>query len=104
MAVWPVLTVAATAVKVAAVCPAAIVKLEGTARFRLLLDIVTVTPPAGAAAVRETVQDVLAGVFRVSNVQPIPLKVGSEGNEAVPAMPLAGIELPGGVTATTPLT
>jgi len=103
MAVWSALTDAAVALKLAVVCPAVTVTLGGTVRLTLLLESTTRNPPACAAAVRETVHDVLAGVIRTLVVQVTPAITADCDTEIAPATPLAGIELPVGLAATTPL-
>ena len=62
VAVCPTVTSAPVAVKAAVVCPAITVTLAGTLRLALLLDKLTPNPPAGAAAVRVTLQERLPGV------------------------------------------
>ena len=89
------------AVKPAVVCPEATVTLDGTVRLPLLLESGTTNPPDGAAKFRVTVQGVLPGVVIVRLVQFTPLIVG--GTEIAPATPLAGIEEPPAVEATTPV-
>ena len=57
------------AVKEVLDCPAARDTLAGTVTLALLLVIVTVEPPAGAAAVRVTVQVDAPGAFTVAGEQ-----------------------------------
>jgi hypothetical protein len=68
-AVWFELMLATVAVKVALVSPAPTLTLAGTVMLALLLDKVTVEPPAGAAAVRLTVQLDVPGAFTVAGEQ-----------------------------------
>jgi len=104
VAVWLLLTCAAVAVKFPLVCPAATVTLVGTVRLALLLERETANPPDGAAAVKETAHGVLAGVLRVVVVQLTPFsEAAGAGSEIVPEPPLAGIEAPPAVEATTPV-
>jgi hypothetical protein len=60
---------ATVAVKVALVRPAPTATLAGTVILALLLDRVTVEPPAGAAAVRLTIQLEVPGAFTVAGEQ-----------------------------------
>jgi hypothetical protein len=60
---------ATVAVKVALVNPAPTLMLPGTVMLVLLLDSVTVDPPAGAAAVKVTVQLEVPGAFTVAGEQ-----------------------------------
>jgi hypothetical protein len=57
------------AVKEALVNPAPTLTLAGTVILALLLDNVTVDPPAGAAAVKVTVQLEVPGAFTVAGEQ-----------------------------------
>ena len=79
------------------------VTLGGTVRLTLLLESATRSPPGCAAAVRETVHDVLAGVIRTLVGQVTPLITAVCDTEIAPATPVAGIELPVSLAATTPL-
>ena len=63
------LTLATVAVKDALVSPAPTPTLPGTVMLPLLLDKVTVAPPAGAAAVKVTVQLEVPGAFTVAGAQ-----------------------------------
>jgi hypothetical protein len=63
------LTLAAVAVKVALVDPAATVTEAGTLAEALLLDRLTLAPPPGAAAVSVTVQVLAPGVFTEAGLQ-----------------------------------
>ena len=60
---------ATVAVKEALESPAPTPTLPGTAMLALLLDKVTVEPPAGATAVRVTVQLEVPGAFTVAGEQ-----------------------------------
>ena len=93
------------ALKLTEVCPAGTVTLRGTARFVLLLETGTAYPPASAAELRETVQDVVPGVFKVIIVQTIPLSVGWTGMDTVmpPETPLAGSGFAAAVDAPAPM-
>jgi hypothetical protein len=66
----------AEAVKVALVAPPAMVTEAGTVRARLPLDKVAATPPAGAAANRDTVQLVEPGVCSELGLHVSALKLG----------------------------
>jgi hypothetical protein len=89
-------------VKLALVCPAATVKLAGTVTLALLLASETPNPPAGAVSVKETLQDVLPGVLSVVLVQLSPLKEAAGlRSKIVPVPPVAGIDVPGAVEAST---
>jgi hypothetical protein len=57
------------AVKDALLCPEPTAMLPGTVMLALLLDSTTVAPPAGAAAVSETVQLDVPGAFTVAGEQ-----------------------------------
>ena len=88
--------------KLALVCPAATVTPPGTLTLALLLASETANPPAGADSDRETLQDVLVGVLSVVSAQLSPLKEGAGlGSEITPDPPVAGIDVPSGVEATT---
>ena len=63
----------ADAVKMAVFCPAFTVTVEGTVTVDLLLDSETVTPPAGAATLRVTVQLAVAEAAIVVGVQLRPV-------------------------------
>jgi hypothetical protein len=90
-------------VKLAEVCPAPIVTLDGTLKLPLLLDSATPKPPLGAAPLKETVHWVLPGAGIVARLQLSPVsETEGAGREIVPEPPLAGIELPAEVEATTP--
>lgn len=96
------MTSALVAVKPASVCPAATVTVAGTVTFTLLLARETANPPAGAATVKETLQDVLPGVLSMVLAQPSPLKEVVELSREITAdPPVAGIDVPGTVDATT---
>ncbi len=62
VAVWPLVTLAAVAVKLAALAPAATITEDGTVKLALLLLNATLAPPLGAAPLKLTVQLVLPGV------------------------------------------
>ena len=100
-AAWSTATPTLVAVKLRDVCPAARVTLAGTVRLALLLESAISAPPASAAEVRETVHEVLPGVFIAVVAQPIPLKVGSRDREIEPAPTAVGIELPAALVAIT---
>ncbi len=68
-AVWFELMLPTVAVKDALLCPAPTPTLPGTVMLALLLDKITVAPPAGAAAVIVTVQLELPGAFTVAGEQ-----------------------------------
>ena len=104
MAVWSALTWAAVAEKLADVCPEAMVTLAGTLRLPLLLLRETANPAAGAPEVRETEQDVLPGVLIEAVEQLNALRAATgEGSVIEPEVPVAGIEVPFGSEATTPV-
>lgn len=95
------LTCAPVAVKLAEVCPAVTVTLEGTVRLALLLESETGNPPAGAAAFKETVQELVPGVLIVKGLQFRVLRKTDTGRVMLPGLPLAGIAVPPAVDATT---
>jgi hypothetical protein len=99
--VWLLLTCAPVAVKLLEVCPAATITLEGTVRLALLLDRDTVNPPTGADPVKPTEQGVLPGVLMLALVQLRVLNARVTGREIAPEPPLAGIEDPVALVATT---
>jgi hypothetical protein len=68
-AVWSDVMLATLAVNEALVSPAPTPTLPGTVMLALLLDNVTVEPPAGAAAVKVTVQVEAPGAFTVAGEQ-----------------------------------
>ena len=105
MATWSRLTCTAVALKLTELCPAGTVTLAGTIRFALLLETGTAYPPASAAEFKETVHDVLPGVFKVIIVQTIPLSVGWTETDTVmlPETPLAGIGFAAAVEAPAPV-
>lgn len=90
--------------KLALASPTPTTTLAGTVRLALLLDRGTVNPPVGAAAVKETVHEVVVGVVRVVLVQLIPLNATGVGMVIVPLPPVAGIVVPATLDATTPVT
>lgn len=64
----------------------------------------TAKPPPSAAPLNVTLQGVVAGVLRVVLVQFKLLNVtGGVGSVIVPPLPLAGMDPPPAVEATTPL-
>ena len=83
------------------VWPAATVTLEGTVRLVLLLDSEMGNPPEGAAPLRDTVQELEPGVFRLKGLQFKALKVTDTGSVMLPEVPLDGMEVPPAVDATT---
>ena len=83
------------------VCPAPTVTLAGTVRLALLLESDTANPPPGAAPVNETEQGVLPGVLMLELVQFRLLRETGMGREITPDPPLAGMEDPPAVEATT---
>lgn len=97
-------TCAAVAVKLAVVAPDATVTLEGTVRFALLLESVTLTPPLPAAADKVAVQDVVPGVAIVLAVHVTLLRVMGVGSVMTPDPPAEGSCVPDAVEATTPVT
>jgi hypothetical protein len=98
--VWSAFTCTAVAVKLTDIDPAGMVMLKGTVRFPLLLDS-AIASPTGVGEVRESVHNVFPGVITVLEAQPSPLSIGCRDNEIVPEAPLAAIELPAAVAATT---
>lgn len=87
--------------KVLEVWPAATVTLEGTVRLVLLLESDIANPPAGAAPVKDTEQEVFPGVLIVELVQLKPPKATVvTGREIAPEPPLAGMEEPVALVAT----
>jgi hypothetical protein len=95
------LTCAPVAVKLLEVCPEATVTLEGTVRLALLLESATANPLPDAAPVSATEHDVLPGVLMVELVQLRVLKLSATGREIAPEPPLAGMEDPVALVATT---
>jgi hypothetical protein len=98
---WLALTCAPVAVKLAEVCPAVTVTLEGTVRFALLLESETGNPPAGAVPFKETVQELVPGVLIVNEPQFKVLRETDTGRVMLPGLPLDGMEVPPAVEATT---
>src|SRR5258706_11260068 len=97
------LTSAAVAVKLALVCPEATTTLAGTVRFPVLLERPTVKPAVGAE-LSDTVHPVDPGVLIEELAQLTPVNEGvGAGRVSVPEPPVAGIELPPAVVATTPV-
>jgi len=104
MALWSVPTWAAVAVKLAVVWPEEIVTLAGTLKLALLLPNETTNPAAGAPKVIEAVHEVLPGVLIVALVHARPLSAGVGGGSVIdPEVPVAGMEVPFGSEATTPV-
>ena len=95
------LTSTAVAVKLAEVCPDATTTLAGTLRLALLLERPTVNPDVGAT-LSDTEQLVEPGVLIEELVQLTALTLGVTGSVTVPEPPVAGMELPPAVEATTP--
>jgi len=95
------LTCAPVAVKLLEVWPAATVTLEGTVRLVLLLESETGNPLAGAVPFKETVQELVPGLLMVKGLQFKVLKATDTGRVMLPEVPLAGIEVPLAVEATT---
>lgn len=89
--------------KLADVCPAATVTLAGTVRAVFELESGTTNPPAGAGEVKVTEHGVLPGVDIVRLVQLTEDRAAAVETEIVPEPPLAGIEEPTAVEATTPV-
>ena len=73
VAFWPVLTLAAVAMKVPVPDPAGTVTDAGTVRLVLLLLSATAAPPVLAAALKVTEQVDVPGVLRVAGVHDRPL-------------------------------
>jgi len=69
VALTAVAVVSTNAVNTALFCPAVTVTLAGTDTVGLLLDSVTVLPPAGAAPLMVTVQVAVPGPVTVPGVQ-----------------------------------
>jgi hypothetical protein len=69
VAFWLEFTAPTVALKVVLLCPAITVALLGTVTLALLLERVMVNPPAGAGAVKPTVQVALPGAFTVAGKQ-----------------------------------
>jgi hypothetical protein len=67
--------VPAVAVNVAVVTPAAVWTLAGTVRFVELLESANVKPPAGAGALKVTLQAVVPRELRLDGLQDMPLGV-----------------------------
>jgi hypothetical protein len=97
------LTCAPVAVKVLELCPAAMVRLEGTVRLALLLESETRNPPVGAVPFNEIVQELLPGVLIVKLVQFKVLGEIETGRVIVPVPPFDEMEVEPGVDATTPV-
>jgi len=95
------LTSTADAVKFAEVCPDATTRLAGTLRLALLLERPTVNPDVGAT-LSDTEQPVEPGVLIEELVQLTPFTLGVTGSVTVPEPPVAEMELPPAVEATTP--
>ncbi len=90
--------------KLPVVCPEATVAIDGTVRFALLLERAIANPPEGALPDNDTVHEVLPGVLIVELVQLRVLKViTGAGRDTAPEPPLAEINTPPAVEATTPL-
>ena len=88
--------------KLPVVCPEATVTLAGTVRLALLLERDTANPPADAAEVKVTEQGVLPGVLIVELVQLTVLRAAAaRGREIAPEPPVAAMEVPPAVEATT---
>ena len=88
--------------KLLEVWPTATVTLEGTVRLVLLLESDTANPPAGAAPVNDTEQEVLPGVLIVEPVQlKLPKAIVVTGREIAPERPLEGMAVAPAVVATT---
>jgi hypothetical protein len=98
---WLLLTCAPVAVKLLEVCPEATVTLEGTVRLALLLESDTVNPLPDAVPVSATEHVVVPGVLMVELVQLRVLKLSVTGREIAPEPPLAGMEDPVALVATT---
>ena len=77
------------------------VTFDGTVRLALLLESETGNPPAGAVPFNETVQGVVPGVLIVRGLQFKVLRATDTGRVIVPELPLAGMEVPPAVDATT---
>jgi hypothetical protein len=94
-------TAAAVAVNVAVVNPALTVTEAGTVTEALLLDRLTLAPPAGAAAVRVTVQVLVPGVTTEAGVQ---LRLAGCGRVMVTVPPavITAIGSPPGVVPSAP--
>lgn len=101
---WLVVTVAAAAVKVAAVEPAATVTEDGTVRLPLPLLRVTVEPPAGAPALSVTVQFALPGVMIEAGLHPSELKLTAGVTLMLLPVPLTLRVKPLGSTPSVPIT
>jgi hypothetical protein len=100
---WAALTGIADAVNPEVICPAVSVTVDGTAKFVLSLESTTTNPPVGAAPLRDIVHSVLPGVLIDLRAQLNPLsETCALEREIVPEPPLAGMELPAAVAATTP--
>jgi hypothetical protein len=100
-AVWSEPTKAPVAVNTALVWPEATVTLDGSVKFTLLLERGTVNPPDCAAEFRVTVQRVFPGVLIVKGEQLTVETATDVGSEIEPEPPLAGIDEPIRVEATT---
>lgn len=87
--------------KLLELCPEATVTLEGTVRFALLLESATANPVPDAVPVSATEQVVLPGVLMIELVQLRVLKPSVAGREIAPEPPLAGIDDPVALVATT---
>lgn len=103
LAVWSVEEEETVAVKLALLCPAGTVRLEGTLTVVLLLESPTATL-AAATPVSVTVQDELHGAFTVEGEQANELNAADTGwfTVIVPPAPDAVMEPPPEVAATTP--
>ena len=103
LAVWSVEGEETVAAKLAVLCPAETVTLEGTLTLALLLESPTETLDA-AAPVSVTVQDELPGAFTLVGEQARELSAADTSwfTVIVPPVPDAEMEFPAEVAATTP--
>jgi hypothetical protein len=85
--VWFDATMFTVAVKFALVVPAATVTGVGTVTLPLLLDMVTETPPAGAAPLNERVHAEDPGAVTVAGEHVKPLKAPGESTVTEPPVP-----------------
>jgi hypothetical protein len=104
MAVPRVVTEETVALKFPVADPAGIEILGGTTTCELLLERPTEKPPAGGAALRETVQEIVPGPAKVvgEHVSPVRLVVGRR-MVTTPAEPVVGMAVPAALAATVPL-
>ena len=87
VAVWLLAIAPAVAVKIAAVFPAVTVTDAGTVNAAVLLESVTVAPPAGAGALSEAVHVDPPPVMRLAGAQLSAPRAGSGGDAGTTTPP-----------------